>query len=611
MKLSDFEVQRAAGHRWLRFVPAIETCYRHEREAALPERARPVAASALFLFLVYALLDPVFLPQSLAWQTIAMRLLFTCPMIGFVWALTYLPPRSGPNPPRLSITPAYFARWYALSYLWGGLSVVLIIALARNQHYPMPYDGILLMLMFGYFLMGLPFRTASIGSALIIAAYLLVEVIYQTSPKAIGVNMFFVMTANVIGMVGAWLREHQQRAHFIDRQLLELSRHKAETDSAEKTHLISVASHDLRQPLNVINLLLENLSATRLSDDQAPMVDRLQRSVSHFNGLLGSLLDISRIQENMVRPLPETLVANDALQQMVDTCFAVAQRAGISLRISSSREPLTVRADPHLLHRILQNLIVNAIQHSQGQLVTLGISSGDRVHRLWVKDDGCGLDENTQHRIFDTFYRADTTDNSDPGLGLGLAITRELTQLMGGRYGITSAKGEGSLFWIELPAGTIPDQSAAIPLEPAGSQRLSRLLLIEDDTDSRQGMAAMLQRWGYQVVEADSAEAARAQVARQPFDLVISDLHLPAESGRELYRFLRSTRQVQCGVLVTADTGEPQAYIREDNLWLMHKPLVPSRLRAVLQRLQKTGISEGFTTVDDCLSPPIPVNGQG
>tara|TARA_R100001440_G_scaffold24211_9_gene39410 strand:+ start:1221 stop:3020 length:1800 start_codon:yes stop_codon:yes gene_type:complete len=589
VKLSEFEAQRATGHRWLRFDPAIETCYRHEREAALPERARPVAASALFLFLVYALLDPAFLPPSLAWQTIAMRLLFTCPMIGFVWALTYLPPRTGPKPPRLSITPAHFARWYALSYLWGGLSVVLIIALARNQQYPMPYDGILLMLMFGYFLMGLPFRTASIGSALIIAAYLLVEVIYQTPPRVIGVNMFFVMTANLIGMVGAWLREHQQRAHFIDRQLLELSRQKAETDSAEKTHLISVASHDLRQPLNVINLLLENLSATRLGNDQAPMVDRLQRSVSHFNGLLGSLLDISRIQENMVRPLPETIIANDALQQMAETCFAVAQRAGITLRAAPSREPVTVQADPHLLHRILQNLVVNAIQHSHGKEVTLGISPGDRHHRLWVKDDGCGLDETTQHRIFDTFYRADSTDNSDPGLGLGLAITRELTQLMSGHYGITSAKGEGSLFWIELPAGRLPDQPTITTRAPEHSQHLQQLLLVEDDRDSRQGMAAMLRRWGYQVAEADSAEAARALVASETFDLMISDLHLPAESGHELYASLRSARKVRCGVLVTADTGEAQAYIREENLWLMHKPLVPSRLRAVLQRLQQAG----------------------
>lgn len=577
MHASELEAQRRAGHRSLRFTPVVEQAYRQHREVALPERARPVAVSAAALFLIYAALDPVLLPDALARQTVAIRLLFTCPVILLVWALSHT-----------GIAPRQFARCYAASYLWGGLSVVLIIALARRVDYPLPYDGILLMLMFGYFVMGLPFRTASICSALIIAAYLAVEAFYAMPVAETLTNGFFLVTANIVGMVGAWLSEYRQRAHFLDRQLLELSRQQAQADSAAKTHLISVASHDLRQPLNVINLLLENLAASPVSASQAPTVDRLQRSVTHFNGLLGSLLDISRIQENMVRPVPESLKVDDVLQQVMDALRAEAEGRGIELLIQSHTRDLALRADPHLLHRILQNLVSNAIQHSGASRIELGVAAGARYHRLWVQDNGRGLSMAEQQRVFEAFYRVETIVNEQRGLGLGLAITRELTEMMNGHCGLQSHPDQGSRFWVEFPAC-----AAAASNEDAGGNRSmntlrnGRILLVEDDHQARIELEQILQRWGFDTLSASTGAEGRRLAEQAGFDLAVIDLHLPDMSGEILYQLLHRKQRIGCGVLITADTEYNQEYRPTERLWVMHKPVVPARLRAVLQRLSR------------------------
>ena len=157
MNFSQLRDQRANGFRRLRFEPALEAHYRKARDEGIRSRARLVSASALTLFLVYTLLDSLMLPAAIARDTIAVRLMVTCPVIIGVWWLSYR-----------DIRDDHFVKIYALAYLVGGLSVVGIIGLARLENHPLPYEGILLMLMFGYFVMGIPFRTVSGASLLVI-----------------------------------------------------------------------------------------------------------------------------------------------------------------------------------------------------------------------------------------------------------------------------------------------------------------------------------------------------------------------------------------------------------------------------------------------------------
>lgn len=613
MNLAELRTQRTAGFRRLRFEPGLEGRYRAERDHALRQRSRPVTAAALALFLLYALLDLAMLPAELARHTIAVRLFFTCPLIALVYWLSYRP-----------ISMTTFARSYTLAYMVGGFSVVFIIALARQAQHPMPYDGILLMLMFGYFVMGLPFRTVSIASALIIAVYLAMEMVTGMDSEELMINGFFIGTTNIIGMVGSWLSEYRQRAHFLDRQMLDMSRREAEQESQQKTHLITVASHDLRQPLNVISLMLENLTEGGLPRPQSELVGKLKTSVTHFNNLLGSLLDISRIHEGMISPENRALDAYQALLQLQDTCMEDAGDRGIQLNLAPVEPGTGVIADPQLLHRILQNLVVNSLEHSAASAIHLQALRWGKHVCFEVTDNGLGIDPGLTSQVFEPFFRVTPERKSHPGLGLGLAIVKELTELMGGECGLESTPGRGSRFWVAFPAAQPPAIPAPAPPVASSTSESLTLLVVEDHNETCHWLCGTLKVWGYRIKAFPSAEQALAadaaartlrkagestyesseEGAAEAFDLLVSDLHLPGISGRELFDVLARKGTILGGILMTADTSLPQGYDSSRHLWVMHKPLTPMRFRAAIVQLTAQAESRESETSAEPVSLP-------
>lgn len=575
MNIAQLRDQQANGFRQLRFEPELERHYRSARDEGIRARARPVSASALALFLIYTLLDSLMLPPAIARDTIAVRLLITCPVIIGVWWLSYS-----------KVHADHFVRAYALAYLLGGLSVVGIIGIARTQSHPLPYEGILLMLMFGYFVMGIPFRTVSGASLLVIVAYLWVEYATGTTARQLMINGFFVGTANIIGMVGSWLSEHRQRAHFLDRQMLNASKLQAEQENHRKTRLITVASHDLRQPLNVISLILENLTADGLPGEQKALVARLKTSVSHFNGLLASVLDISRIQEGMVVPEPAPLCAWQAMQLVAETCGEQSYHPGVEVKAHRPGVGTGVLADPQLLHRVLQNLVVNALEHSDANQIDLRATHQHEQICFEVRDNGRGIDEDTLKQIFTPFFRRDPHKRSCPGLGLGLAIVRELTELMDGHCSVQSNPGEGACFRVFLPAIHAPQVSNGGPQSADVSAGVPPVLVVvEDHEEARYWICETLVSWGYHVQDAENAEQAIARFDTSSNAILVSDVHLPGMSGDALYDQLSTNRSVLGGILMTADTAIPQGYNPERRLWVLHKPLVPMRLRAAITQL--------------------------
>ena len=576
MNIDQLREQRYSGFGKLRIEPELERCYRKIRNEGIRERARPVSAAALLLFLVYALLDALMLPPSIAGETVAVRLLITCPVIAGVWWLSWR-----------NLSPGTFVSLYALAYLIGGLSVVAIIGIARLAQHPLPYEGLLLMLMFGYFVMGIPFRTVSLLSIMVVAAYLAVEAATGMGVRQLLINGFFLITANIIGMVGSWLSEHRQRAHFLDRQLLEASRHQAELESQRKTHLITVASHDLRQPLNIISLVLENLTSSGLPEQQAGLVSRLKHSVSHFNNLLASVLDISRLQEGMITPEPKELCPLEVMRQIAATCTEQAQRQGIELDIETPEHPAGVMADPELLHRVLQNLVVNALDHSNATRISLRSTHRGKRLIFEVRDNGRGMDEATLGQIFTPFYR--DSKGTDPGLGLGLAIVQDLTGLMEGHCEAVSQPGHGACFRIRLPATRAPATSSTKhPGNNAHTGQDHCLVVVEDHHEARHWVCQTLEAWGYRVQGFATAELAVEHWPDLPDTLLVSDIHLPGMSGHSLFDTLQQKHSVAGGILMTANTAHPQGYNPDLRLWVLHKPLNPMRLRAALVRLTRT-----------------------
>ncbi|WP_303291207.1 sensor histidine kinase KdpD [Marinobacter sp. SS5-14b] len=449
MNAEQIRRQQTDGFLTLRFEPTLETRYRQARSALIRQRARVVSIAGLLLFLVYALMDVMTLPRELAQVTAFIRLAFICPIIALVLWLSHC----------TTLADEIFEKVYTLAYLAGGMSVIAIIVAARMQAYPLPYEGMILMLMFGYFAMGLPFIAASVTSFILVCVYLLAELWAGSSIPDTLINVFFLMTANVIGMVGAWMTEHRHRAHFLDRQLLDLMHRAAQDESRRKTELITAASHDLRQPLNVIDITLENLRPAGQGDQHNNMVRQLKDMVSQLRRLLGTVFDSARLNEGMIRPELEPVQVSDAFRSVQALTEDTFHDRGLRLFLEPSTVPASIQADPALLQRVLQNLIINAADHSGGDTVRLGWEKRSGTVRMMVSDNGRGLPEGLEGRLFQPYVRG-SGQNDYPGLGLGLTIVQEFTHLMRGRCGANSTP-QGSVFWIELPLSVTANPAPA------------------------------------------------------------------------------------------------------------------------------------------------------
>lgn len=579
MTYEQLQHQKQRGFRGLRFAEPLETAYQQHRARNMRLRARPVTASALVLFVIYSLLDLQTLPLELAEQTVAVRLFLICPLIIAVLALSY------------SRLPAiHFARFYTLSFLLGGLCIVLIIYLARRLGYPLPYDGLHLMLIFGYLVMGLPFRGAAVMASGIVIAYIAMESAMSTPQVSVADNSYFLLTTHAIGMIGAWLQEHASRHHYLDSSMLELARQQAQSASHQKTRFIAAASHDLKQPLNVINLLIDNLQKETNESRREAIVERLGHSTTQLNRLLNTLLDISRIKEGMVQPDIRPILVGNVLEQVRVSVEERAQADGITLTIQDMPKASGVAADPTLLHRVLVNLVYNALKHANADRIHLGATqSGARV-RFLVSDNGSGIPETIQSRLFEAFYRPDKGPTEDKGLGLGLAIVKELTELMGGRCGVQSSPGGGSDFWVELPSRPPPPDARPEAIS-SGSAALvdDGVLVVEDQQDTRQWLLAMIRNWGYTVVACPDCRSAReAMEETGPFALLMTDLNLPDGSGTELIAEFRERTPDLPALVITGDTDSRPELNEDQGLRVLHKPLAPARLHTAIRQIMGT-----------------------
>lgn len=435
--IEQIRQQQARGFLNLRFSPALEERYRHSRAALIRQRAQPVSIAGLLLFILYAGMDLLTLPPDLARVTVSIRLAITCPIIALVIWLAHRPAPSD----------RVFEQLYVLAYLGGGLSVVGIIGVARSMSFPLPYEGMILMLMFGYFAMGLPFLSASLVSLTLVASYLMVELWDGEPANRTMTNLFFLMTANAIGMIGAWTSEFRHRAHFLDRQLLERMHQSAQQESQRKTELITAASHDLRQPLNVIDVTLQNLAP-----GPNPLADQLRDRVRHLRRLLGTVFDSARLNEGMINADIQPVSLPATFRDLEDLVTDVGH-SSMAVQIDHEGGPQQVEADPGLLFRVLQNLIFNALDHSGGQWVRLEARQLAGQVLIEVSDNGRGLPTELEQQIFSPYVRGRASGDR-PGLGLGLTIVREFVSLMGGSCGALTRPEGGATFWIRLSGTT-------------------------------------------------------------------------------------------------------------------------------------------------------------
>jgi len=366
---------------------------------------------------------------------------------------------------------------------------------------------------------------------------------------------------------------------------------EAEQAALSRARFLAAASHDLRQPLHAMGLFIDGLLPTA-SEAQRPAVQRLQESTEFMGVLLDDLLEISRLDAQVLLPTITDVPLAALFDQLAPLHAPQAAEAGV--RLAWKARGLAVRSDPALLQRVVGNLVANAIRHAPGGTVLVVARRRGENVRIEVRDDGVGIAPIHQARIFEEFYQvANTERDRRQGFGLGLAICARIAKLLGSRIAVRSALQNGSNFSLALPRAE-PSAAQARAAEPPAPGPLAGLhcLVVDDDPVILDGSRALLGQWGCQVDCVATAAEARALLARpgNRFDVVLCDLQLAgADDGMTVIGEARQLQPDALAVLVSGATGpEVLQRLRQDGVPLLTKPVAPAKLRALLATRRPT-----------------------
>jgi signal transduction histidine kinase/CheY-like chemotaxis protein len=371
----------------------------------------------------------------------------------------------------------------------------------------------------------------------------------------------------------------------------ELQRQKeaAEQANVAKSKFLASASHDLRQPIHALGLYVGAMRQTALTPQLGALVAKMEISIAAVDRLFAAILDISRLDAGVV----ETHVETFALQALVvAVCEDFREDAGQKgLALVLERSDLFVRADPFLFERILRNLVSNAVRYTDAGAVRVRCRRrGDRVW-LQVWDSGRGVARAQLSQIFEEYVQLGNPERDrEKGLGLGLAIVRRLTALIGADLRVYSRLGRGSCFAVALPWSEPPPAGARTESVDAAFEPAQALVVVIDDEASvRDAMRTALAGWGLDVIDAAGAEGALAQLAATAVApaLLLCDYRLPAgEDGLDVIAQFRTRWPGLPAILVTGDTApERLAQAHAQGVEILHKPVVFGRLRAAVGAL--------------------------
>lgn len=372
------------------------------------------------------------------------------------------------------------------------------------------------------------------------------------------------------------------------------ARARAEEANLAKSKFLAAASHDLRQPLHAMNLLIGALRDDRDPAHAAVVVAHLGAAAESLEGLLNELLDISRLEAGLFKPQIGVLAVQELFAALEQELRPVAEEKGIELCFVATR--LHIESDPNMLGRILRNIITNAIRYTAQGAVLVGCRRKGSHVALSVCDTGPGIAPEHHQSIFREFYQLENPERDRrKGLGLGLAIVDGLCRILDHRLVLKSALGRGSTFQVLVPIASAAEPcSAEVQPQTAGDLHGTAVLAIDDEPAICQAMVELLECWGCRVLTAESAQEATARLAATGFspDVVIADYRLrEGRSGTEAVAEVRRAlgRELPAAI-VTGDTAPER--LREasaSGFVLLHKPVKPALLRAALLNWRKAG----------------------
>ncbi len=391
-------------------------------------------------------------------------------------------------------------------------------------------------------------------------------------------------------VVSASIRDVTEHKRILDE--LRAAKIVAESALATKARFLATASHDLRQPLQSLNLLNAALARTTDEPKALQLVTMQGESLSTMSRLLDSLLDITKLESGIVVAMNRDVAVQSVFQSLQATFDPRAREKGLVLTFGATGA--IVRTDRDLFAQLLQNLIANAIRYTQQGFVKVECSQEENHCRIAVSDSGIGIPQDQLSHIFEEFHQVDRNPQErDAGLGLGLAIVKRVAALLETRVDVISKPGQGSTFSISLPVGQW--KSVALPASEStkdqGTCAGGVILLVDDDASVLAATRLLLSlEPGFAVTTATSPPEAFAVLERLEPRLIITDFHLNHhDSGVEIVKAARKRlgRQV-AAILVTGDTGTSMHQLQIENVEMVSKPVDANKLILLARRLLGT-----------------------
>jgi signal transduction histidine kinase len=369
---------------------------------------------------------------------------------------------------------------------------------------------------------------------------------------------------------------------------LTVQKERAEAANVAKSKFLAAASHDLRQPLHALGLFIDALRSEPHAPKSAKIVDSVTQSHQAATGLLDNLLDFSKVDAGIIKPVVASFPVQRVLDHLRAEYALQASAADLELRTRPCRAH--VRSDPVLLARMLGNLVSNAIRYTEDGRVLIGCRRDSGALRIEIHDTGIGIPKEQHRAIFREFYQIDDgarRRRRDLGMGLGLAIVSGLAKALDHPVTVRSTPGKGSVFAVRVPVGEPETASTASPATPTDNLKGRTILVIDDEPAIRDAVAEVLLRWGCHPVTAASAEdAVQAFAARgERPDAMVVDYQLErGESGVDAIARLEAVFGTNVpAIIVTGDTQpERLREVGDIGYPLLYKPLAPMRLRAAL-----------------------------